>query len=163
MSRSNKKKSGKTGHLLKKGTIFHPDSVKYQPAIEVISIDTQEGADNYLSGYSHSLYMHRDKQDPDDMQYYVDMARSNIGYAAGYLDSDNRRKVFELFDTEHPILGRKELDPMTLFQAGGEFARLIGEGVEYNEAILFTRKTFNIDSEHQHAINLHKLRNEKQS
>jgi hypothetical protein len=51
-----------------------------------------------------------------------DTARQNIGYLAGYLDRDTARRVFDLFETTHPVFGRSFPSPEKAFEMGKEMA-----------------------------------------
>lgn len=43
---------------------------------------------------------------------------SNIGYWAGYCNPAQAQRIYEIFDTEHPIFGRREPTPEEAFARG---------------------------------------------
>ena len=47
----------------------------------------------------------------------------NIGYYCGYYPADFADRVYELFDTEHPIFGRKHPTPEEAFRLGQEWGQ----------------------------------------
>jgi hypothetical protein len=46
--------------------------------------------------------------------------RHDIGYFAGYYEAATADRVYELFDTEHPVFGRKHPTPAVAFRMGFE-------------------------------------------
>jgi hypothetical protein len=62
------------------------------------------------------------------------IAKVNIGYWTGYGDSETAKRVFELYDTKHPVFGTKQPTPEETFQAGvdmakGKFPRKVAEKI----------------------------------
>jgi len=49
--------------------------------------------------------------------------RTNIGYIAGYYNHEIADRAYELFDTEHPIFGRKWPSPEEALRLGMEHGR----------------------------------------
>lgn len=45
---------------------------------------------------------------------------TDIGYYAGYYEAHTADRVFELFNTEHPIFGREHPTPAVAFRRGYE-------------------------------------------
>lgn len=45
-------------------------------------------------------------------------ARSMIGYLIGYLDSSDQKRLYDWFDTIHPLFGSEELSPEELYNIG---------------------------------------------
>lgn len=45
-------------------------------------------------------------------------ARENLGYLTGYFDRERAHKLLTLFDTEHPVFGRRDPSAEEAFQAG---------------------------------------------
>ena len=54
--------------------------------------------------------------------------RSNIGYYAGYLDRETQLRIYDLFDVDHPIFGRKQPTADEAFQMGKDSAA--GKSIE---------------------------------
>lgn len=56
------------------------------------------------------------------LHYTEDEARRmllrNLGYAAAYYDDALADRIMDLYDTEHPIYGRKHPTPNEIFQMG---------------------------------------------
>lgn len=59
-----------------------------------------------------------------------DIIRENIGYCAGYLNTNDTKRVMELFEARHPVLGTYEemcrLTPEQIFNMGMELGRSLG-------------------------------------
>lgn len=88
------------------------------PAME---ITTQEEADLYLEDYIQFLMTHDleyldslHKMCPNESEEYINsalriecerVAKSNLGYFAGYLSNEKRAIVEKLFNCAHPIFG----------------------------------------------------------
>lgn len=69
----------------------------YGPAMEV---QTQQEADNqFFVIVQHLMRKGRFREEAEAM------ARSNIGYYAGYYDSETRQRVERLFRCSHPVFG----------------------------------------------------------
>jgi len=49
--------------------------------------------------------------------------RSNLGYYAGYYDSETMARVNRLFKTTHPIFGDTNPTPAEAFEAGKKMAQ----------------------------------------
>jgi hypothetical protein len=48
---------------------------------------------------------------------------SNIGYVTGYLTHAQADKMMELFDTEHPVWGRRHPEPLEAYELGLQYGR----------------------------------------
>lgn len=48
--------------------------------------------------------------------------RMNIGYWAGYYDQETQTRIYELFETEHPIFGKHRPSPEEALKAGMQMA-----------------------------------------
>lgn len=59
------------------------------------------------------------------------VARSNIGYLAGYQDRETKNRIFDLFECEHPILGRSNPTAEEAFQKGVEWGEAMKAGKPY--------------------------------
>jgi hypothetical protein len=51
------------------------------------------------------------------------MLLSNLGYYCGYYPAELADKVYEMFDTEHPVFGRTHPTPEEAFRKGMEMAQ----------------------------------------
>jgi len=71
---------------------------KYGPAIKTVD---QEEADAYFKDLvEHSMSAFgKTREEAENVK------RQNLGYFAGYYDSEARRRVEKLFTCEHPIFG----------------------------------------------------------
>ena len=90
-------------------TNFNPESkdvLTYgeclKPAMEITDI---ENAKQYLNYYVDYIQKHLDKEPINDEMTTLEIAKSNLGYFAGYYDSKVVKRVNELFNTKHPIFG----------------------------------------------------------
>lgn len=55
-------------------------------------------------------------------------AMQSIGYMAGYEDRETKHLIFELFDTEHPIMGKSDPTSEEAFKLGQEWGLAMKEG-----------------------------------
>lgn len=69
------------------------------PAME---ITTKVEADLFLLDYMDYLAPFNKEMDRYDLE---NLAKYNIGYYSGYFDIETRKRVEELFECKHPILG----------------------------------------------------------
>lgn len=67
-----------------------------------MKVETQEEAANYFERYVSYLMRHY-SQDRERAEH---VAKSNIGYWAGYYDSETAARVYDLFGFGHPLFGR---------------------------------------------------------
>src|ERR1700733_13503060 len=93
---------------------------KSRPAME---IQTQAEADAYFEKLvSHNLRLRRWKKDDGGRKEAEEVERHNLGYYAGYYDSETRRRVELLFKCVHPVFGSIERNgeptPEEVSQAG---------------------------------------------
>jgi hypothetical protein len=88
------------------------------PAIE---IRDREEAQEYLRDYAAFIQKYLDKEPHPQGRTAMQIAKINIGYFAGYYDSETSRRVQELFETEHPIFGKTEPTPEEAFMAGKDW------------------------------------------
>ena len=94
------------------------------PAMEITDpLDAQQ----YLTDYVNHIQKHLDKEPRDDNMTAEDIAKANLGYFAGYYDTDTRIRVEKLFSCAHPIFGTiKDNGVPTAdqaFQAGKDMAK----------------------------------------
>jgi hypothetical protein len=61
---------------------------------------------------------------PDEVRKIV---LANIGYYCGYYPAELADKVYEMFDTEHPIFGRAHPTPDEILRIGMEMGRRMKE------------------------------------
>jgi len=97
----------------KRAKVTYRDTLR--PAMEIT--DEQE-AKEYLDCYVTYLVT----QFGITVKRAEEDARSNIGYYAGYYNSETRQRVKRLFNASHPIFGDKTPTPEEAFAAGKKFA-----------------------------------------
>lgn len=77
---------------------------KYQPAME---IKHQALADEYFERLvHHNLQCQTEAGESHDVDKAIATERANLGYFAGYYDSETRGRVERLFQCSHPIFGK---------------------------------------------------------
>ena len=88
-----------------------------------MEIRDQEEANRYLLEIVTMLVTEFNRTPGDALL----LARSNIGYFAGYYDNEARERVEKLFNCEHPIFGSIEKNgpptPEQAFQLGVELGK----------------------------------------
>ena len=72
--------------------------------------------------------------DPDEARKIV---LSNIGYYCGYYPAELADKVYEMFDTEHPILGKNHPPAEEILRIGMEWGRRSKEKAQKENAELW--------------------------
>ena len=72
------------------------------PAMEITD---KKDAEQYLAAYVSYIQKHLDKDPRTDGKTALDIAKINIGYYAGYYDSETGRRVNSLFCCSHPVFG----------------------------------------------------------
>lgn len=86
-------------------------------------ITDQAEADEYFEALVADNLAHNGSKSREEAEV---MERSNLGYFAGYYDSETRRRVERLFKCAHPIFGSIEIngEPTAeeAFRAGIELA-----------------------------------------
>ena len=96
---------------------------KYGPAMKITD---QAEADAYFEQcVQHSMSFGRTREEAESIE------RSNLGYYAGYCNTETRWRVERLFKCAHPIFGaiaeKGEPSPDEAFRMGQEFgAKLAG-------------------------------------
>ncbi len=73
---------------------------KYGPAME---ITTQREADKYFEECVQHMMSHGHTREEA-----IDIEKGNLGYYAGYYDTETRKRVERLFCCAHPIFGKAE-------------------------------------------------------
>lgn len=89
------------------------------------------------------------KEQVDEMvtvlHYDADEARkitlTNIGYYAGYFRAEFADKIYEMFDTEHPIFGKKHPTAEEALKIGMEWGRRSKEKAQQEEAETWGEKS----------------------
>ena len=85
-----------------------------------MSITDQEDAEQYLRDYIAFIEKAVVLKDEDDSAENI--AKSNLGYFAGYYDSETQERVNRIFRTQHPIFGKDTPTPEEALQAGKNIA-----------------------------------------
>ena len=76
------------------------------PAMEITD---PEDAQQYLKDYISFIERYIDKKaEPNTRMIAEEVAKSNLGYYAGYYDNETRMRVEKLFMCNHPIFGSIE-------------------------------------------------------
>lgn len=90
------------------------------PAMEIAKAGDREAAREYVDAYAEYL----SRRNPEwSAQQVEDCIHSNLGYFAGYYDTDTRRAVQDVFNALHPFFGSTDPTPEEAFEAGREWAR----------------------------------------
>jgi hypothetical protein len=102
---------------------FKKDKLTFGEALEpAMKIDNKEDAKIYLDAYVASIM-----KDGKSQKEATEIAKSNLGYFAGYYSAETREQVERLFDCAHPIFGKiavkGQLTPEEAFEMGKNFAR----------------------------------------
>jgi len=91
-----------------------------------MTVKTQEEADQYLKDYTNFILEERSNEGkPVTPDRAEQIAKSNIGYYAGYFSQETRVRVENLFNCIHPILGpaSKPVTAEEAFKLGQEMAK----------------------------------------
>lgn len=93
-------------------TPFNPKN-KNKPTVgelldPAMQITKQEDADQYLASYIKWIQKDLDKTPNKDGLTAEQIAKSNLGYYAGYYSNETRERVEKLFKCEHPVFGSIE-------------------------------------------------------
>jgi len=72
------------------------------PAMEITD---PEDAKQYLAEYVSYIQTALDKEPRDDDMTAEQIAKTNLGYFAGYYSNETRERVEELFMCSHPVFG----------------------------------------------------------
>ena len=96
---------------------------KYGPAMK---IECQHKADKYFQELvKHCMSFGRIREEAEEIE------RSNLGYYAGYYNSDTRARVERLFKCSHPVFGSASEGSPTCeeaFEMGKQMGQLTKEG-----------------------------------
>jgi hypothetical protein len=101
-------------------TTFNPEGkpiLTYGEALgPAMKITDSDDAAQYLAAYVAYLEPHV-RRDRADGKTAAEIARINLGYYAGYYDSDTRERVERLFSCAHPVFGRASAGAPTAAEA----------------------------------------------
>lgn len=101
-------------------TTFNPENkpiLSYGEALEpAMKITDADDAAQYLAAYVAYLDPHV-KRERTDGKTAAEIARINLGYYAGYYDSETRERVERLFSCAHPVFGKASAGAPTASEA----------------------------------------------
>jgi len=90
-------------------TIFNPENKEVltfgQIMDPAMTIRDYDDAQQYLESYVAWLEAAWARQGKVAEEPAINIAKSNIGYWAGYYGDDTRRRVERVFECEHPVFG----------------------------------------------------------
>lgn len=101
-------------------TQFDPNNI----LTVAMTITDQEDADQYLASYISYIQNDIDN-DPNRINDNAeDIAKSNLGYFAGYYNNETRERVERLFLAQHPFFGsvKNNITPEQAFRMGQNLA-----------------------------------------
>lgn len=91
---------------------FNPENketLTYGEALNpAMGIKDKAEAQEYLRDYAAFIQKYLDKEPDPKGRTAIQIAKINIGYFAGYYNTETMKRVHEVFDTEHPIFGKTE-------------------------------------------------------
>ncbi len=117
----------------------------------VSGIDNKEDADSYLSVLvEHCIRLAAKTGESLSEEAAINIEKDNIGYYAGYFDTVSQQRIFELFDTEHPLFGRITPTNEQAFKAGGMMAEGMKAGKTVEHIIPEIRLALGVDSAHEY-------------
>lgn len=91
-------------------TTFNPenkDSLTYRECLQpAMSIREEADADQYFAAYVAFIQRSLDKEPRKDNMTAAQIARINLGYYAGYFDTETRERIYRLFACTHPVFGK---------------------------------------------------------
>ena len=73
---------------------------KYKPAMEIKNV--KEARQYFERLVEHCMSFGKTREEAESIE------KQNLGYFAGYYDSDTRLRVEQLFNCAHPIFGKAE-------------------------------------------------------
>lgn len=90
-------------------TKFNPENkeiLTYGECLDpAMGITNKKDAEQYLNAYVVFIQKHLDKEPREDNISALDIAKSNLGYWAGYYSNKTRQRIESLFMCAHPIFG----------------------------------------------------------
>ena len=87
---------------------------KYRSAMKIT--DPKEAKEYFEACVQHTMLFGKSREEAEKTE------RDNIGYFAGYYDSETAKRVNLLFGAVHPIFGSVEPTPEEAFKAGQKLA-----------------------------------------
>lgn len=84
------------GEVMKLGEVYGP----------AMAITDKTEADLFFDALIENRHKRFPFEPPEEAER---IARANLGYYAGYYNTETRRRVLKLFDAEHPIIGNLNL------------------------------------------------------
>ena len=103
--------------MVYKGQVLDTMGAVFNKALEIAKY-TPINAKDFLDKYTRHI------EHIEGITYgeALDRAKSNLGYFAGYYDSQTCDLIYEVYCTEHPIFGKKPygISPEDAFKAGLE-------------------------------------------
>jgi hypothetical protein len=88
-------------------TKFNPENKETLTTGETLepamNITDQNDAIQYFTAYAQFMFQHYEPS--DTYENAVKICKSNLGYYAGYYDSETRKRVEKLFSCVHPFFG----------------------------------------------------------
>lgn len=119
---------------------------KYRTACE--KVKTKEQADVWFEIIVKHNMTHSDP--PHSREQAEDIERQNIGYFAGYYDSDVAQRVYQLFNCEHPIFGKIQPTPEQSLKAGMLLGETMKNSLDVQTATQQVREKMGlVDSAHE--------------
>lgn len=64
-------------------------------------------AQDFFTAYIYHLYNVNSREDVPTIEYAEQCAKKNFGYFAGYYGVDVRKKVYDYFESVHPVFGNR--------------------------------------------------------
>ena len=111
-------------------TQFNPESkevLTYGECLDpAMKITEEEDAKQYFDEYVKFIQKHLDKEPNENGLTAEQIAKQNLGYYAGYYDTETRIRVEKLFTCSHPIFGNAANGtptPEEAFEKGKELAQ----------------------------------------
>lgn len=111
-------------------TKFNPENKETLTYGEILgtamSITDESDAQQYLKDYADFIQKHLDKEPNPNGMSAMEIAKTNLGYFAGYYDDATRKRVEKLFMCSHLIFGKIEENgsptPEQAFKSGMDYA-----------------------------------------
>lgn len=106
---------------------------------EALSCEDRVQADAWL--YREAVWLCNEfPEEGYTIQRAQQLIRQNLGYYAGYIGPEAQRKIYELFDAPHPILGTpaqmESLSPEEIFELGQRWGAAVKEGQSMSDPVI---------------------------
>ena len=92
---------------------------KYGPAMQIT--DPEKAREYWEACVEHCMRFGKTRAEAESIE------RSNLGYYAGYYDSETVQRVLKLFDAGHPIFGATLPTADEALTAGRKMAKWVGK------------------------------------